>query len=92
MKMIPVQIQNCITQLDEYFTGEREKFTISVNPIGTEFQGKVWNELSKIPFGKTITYLEQAQKFGDEKAIRAIANANGQNQFYYYSLPQSYRN
>lgn len=79
MKMIPVQIQNCITQLDEYFTGEREKFTISVNPIGTEFQGKVWNELSKIPFGKTITYLEQAQKFGDEKAIRAIANANGQN-------------
>jgi len=79
MKMIPVQIQNCITQLDEYFRGHRNKFDISINPIGTEFQGKVWHELTKIPFGKTISYLEQAQKFGDEKAIRAIASANGKN-------------
>jgi methylated-DNA-[protein]-cysteine S-methyltransferase len=79
MKMIPIQIQNCITQLDEYFKGERKKFAISVNPIGTDFQGKVWYQLSKIPYGKTISYLEQAQQFGDEKAIRAIATANGQN-------------
>jgi methylated-DNA-[protein]-cysteine S-methyltransferase len=79
MKMIPVQIQNCITQLDEYFKGERKEFNIRMNPAGTEFQGKVWNQLIKIPFGKTISYLDQAKQFGDEKAIRAIASANGKN-------------
>jgi methylated-DNA-[protein]-cysteine S-methyltransferase len=79
MKMVPVQIQNCITQLDEYFKGERKEFNIGINPAGTEFQGKVWNLLMKIPFGKTISYLDQAKQFGDEKAIRAIASANGKN-------------
>jgi len=79
MKMIPVQIQNCITQLDEYFKGERKEFNIGINPAGTEFQGKVWNQLRNIPFGKTISYIEQAKQFGDEKAIRAIASANGKN-------------
>ncbi|MCK5028829.1 MAG: methylated-DNA--[protein]-cysteine S-methyltransferase [Bacteroidales bacterium] len=79
MKMVPVQIQNCITQLDEYFKGERKVFNIGINPAGTEFQGKVWNLLMKIPFGKTISYLDQAKQFGDEKAIRAIASANGKN-------------
>ena len=79
MKMVPVQIQNCITQLDEYFIGARKEFTIGVNPAGTEFQGKVWNSLLKIPYGKTISYLEQAKQFGDEKAIRAIASANSKN-------------
>lgn len=79
MKMIPVQIQNCITQLDEYFKGERKVFNIRINPAGTEFQGKVWNLLTTIPYGKTISYLDQAKQFGDEKAIRAIASANGKN-------------
>jgi len=79
MKMIPVQITNCMNQLDEYFNGKRKKFDIGINPIGTEFQGKVWHELTKIPYGKTITYLQQAINLGDEKAIRAIAHANGQN-------------
>ena len=79
MKIIPIQIQNCITQLDEYFKGERQKFTVGINPAGTEFQSKVWNLLLKIPFGKTISYLDQSKQFGDEKAIRAIASANGKN-------------
>ena len=79
MNMIPVQIQNCMQQLDEYFAGKRQKFDIGINPIGTEFQGKVWHDLTKIPYGKTITYLEQARQLGDEKAIRAIASANGKN-------------
>lgn len=79
MKMIPIQIQNCINQLDEYFKGERQKFTVAINPAGTEFQSKVWNLLLKIPFGKTISYLDQSKQFGDEKAIRAIASANGKN-------------
>lgn len=79
MKLIPIQIQNCINQLDEYFAGTRKRFNISINPIGTEFQGKVWHELMKIPYGKTISYLDQAIQFGDKNAIRAIATANGQN-------------
>jgi len=77
--MIPVQIQNCINQLEEYFEGKRKEFSIGINPAGTEFQSKVWNQLVKIPYGKTISYLEQAKQFGDEKAIRAIASANGKN-------------
>ncbi|MCK5169163.1 MAG: methylated-DNA--[protein]-cysteine S-methyltransferase [Bacteroidales bacterium] len=79
MKMIPIQIQNCIKQLDEYFNGKRKEFSIEINPAGTEFQGKVWNLLMKIPYGKSISYLELSKQFGDEKAIRAIASANGKN-------------
>ncbi|MCD4833859.1 MAG: methylated-DNA--[protein]-cysteine S-methyltransferase [Bacteroidales bacterium] len=79
MKIIPVQIQECINQLDEYFKGERKEFSVGINPAGTEFQGKVWNLLIKIPYGKTISYLELSKQFGNEKAIRAIASANGKN-------------
>ena len=79
MKMIPYQIQNCINQLDEYFKGERKVFKVGINPAGTEFQAKVWNQLLKIPYGKTISYLDQAKALGNEKAIRAIASANGKN-------------
>ena len=79
MAMIPTQIQNCIIQLDEYFAGKRKQFDIGINPIGTEFQGKVWHELTKIPYGTTISYYDQAKQLGDEKAIRAIASANGKN-------------
>ncbi|PLX19422.1 MAG: cysteine methyltransferase [Marinilabiliales bacterium] len=79
MKMTPVQIQNCINQLDEYFKGKRTDFKLNINPSGTEFQSKIWNLLLKIPFGKTISYLELSKQFGDPKAIRAIASANGKN-------------
>ncbi len=79
LKIIPVQIQKCINQLDEYFKGERKEFSVGINPEGTEFQGKVWNLLIKIPYGKTISYLELSKQFGNEKAIRAIASANGKN-------------
>ena len=79
MKMIPIQIQNCIDQLDEYFKGERKEFKIGINPAGTEFQAKVWNELMRISYGKTVSYLDQAKALGDEKAIRAVASANGKN-------------
>lgn len=76
---IPEELQDCATQLIEYFNGEREQFNIKLNPEGTEFQKKVWNELLKIPYSKTISYLELSKKLGDVKAIRAVANANGKN-------------
>ena len=66
-------------QLDEYFLMERKEFTIPLLFIGSEFQKKVWNALLKIPYGQTRSYKEQAKIVGDEKAVRAVANANGAN-------------
>jgi len=76
---IPENLENCFHQLDEYFTGTRKEFQLKLNPKGTEFQQKVWNELLNVSFGKTRTYLEQSKKLGDPKAIRAVASANGKN-------------
>ena len=76
---IPLPLKKCVQQLDEYFNGNRTVFDLKLNPQGTDFQKKVWNELLNIPFGKTRTYLEQTKKIGDIKAIRAVANANGKN-------------
>ncbi len=76
---IPKNLKNSVTQLNEYFEGKREEFTFKLNPKGTEFQQKVWQELLKIPFGKTMSYLDLSKKLGDVKAIRAVASANGKN-------------
>ncbi len=73
------EIRKCIVQLDEYFSKKRKEFELNLSPKGTEFQGKVWNELLKVPFGKTRSYLEQSKELGDIKAIRAVASANGKN-------------
>jgi methylated-DNA-[protein]-cysteine S-methyltransferase len=69
----------CVVQLDEYFAGKRSQFDFKLNPMGTEFQQKVWQELLKIPFGKTVSYMDLSKKLGDVKAIRAVASANGKN-------------
>lgn len=76
---IPIVLQEAVVQLQEYFNGNRTEFTFKLNPQGTEFQLKVWQELLKIPFGKTISYLDLSKKIGDVKAIRAVAAANGKN-------------
>lgn len=66
-------------QLKEYFTGTRKEFDVPLELEGTDFQKKVWNELQKIPYGKTISYKTLSEKLGDVKAIRAVGKANGQN-------------
>ena len=66
-------------QLQEYFTGTRKKFDVPVDIEGTDFQLKVWNEVKKIPYGKTKSYKYIAEKLGDLKSIRAVGKANGQN-------------
>lgn len=76
---IPKNLKQAVTQLNEYFEGKRKEFTFLINPQGTEFQQKVWQELLKIPFGKTMSYLDLSKKLGDVKAIRAVASANGKN-------------
>jgi methylated-DNA-[protein]-cysteine S-methyltransferase len=76
---IPENLKEVVVQLNNYFEGKKHDFTFKINPSGTEFQQKVWQELCKIPFGKTMSYLELSKKLGDVKAIRAVASANGKN-------------
>ena len=76
---IPTCLQDCVTQLEDYFVGKRTNFNLKLNPKGTDFQKKVWQELLNISFNKTRTYLEQSKALGDVKAIRAVASANGKN-------------
>lgn len=66
-------------QLAEYFKGKRREFNIPLDLVGTEFQKKVWLSLLRIPYGHTISYAEQAKLIGKPTAVRAVANANGQN-------------
>ena len=72
-------IEKAIVLLDEFFAGKRKKFDLPLLFVGTNFQKKVWNELLKIPYGKTISYGEMASRIGMPRAVRAVANANGAN-------------
>ena len=72
-------IEKAVEQLDEFFAGKRREFDVPLLFVGTDFQKTVWNELLKIPFGKTISYGEMARRIGMPKAVRAVANANGAN-------------
>ena len=76
---IPAVLKPCVTQLKEYFSGERHLFDLELDLTGSGFQMKVWNELLKIPYGTTISYLELATRVGDSKAFRAVGKANGSN-------------
>ncbi|CDF81147.1 methylated-DNA--protein-cysteine methyltransfera se [Formosa agariphila KMM 3901] len=76
---IPDVLLDCVHQLQDYFEGNRTTFSFKQNPKGTDFQKKVWQALTKIPYGKTLSYLELSKQLGDVKAIRAVANANGKN-------------
>jgi len=66
-------------QLNEYFSGKRKEFDIPLLFVGTDFQKKVWNALLEIPYGKAESYSGLAKITGDEKAVRAVASANGAN-------------
>lgn len=66
-------------QLKEYFNGIRKKFTIPLNPKGTEFMKKVWETLKKIPYGEVRTYKQIAEEIENAKAVRAVGMANHNN-------------
>lgn len=72
-------LEKCKNQLLEYFDGQRKSFDFKFSAKGTDFQKKVWNELLNIPYGKTISYKELAEKIGKPNAYRAVANANRLN-------------
>ena len=66
-------------QLADYFAGRRTSFDVPLQPAGTPFQRRVWDELCKIAHGETITYGTLAARVGDAKAARAVGAANGRN-------------
>ena len=66
-------------QLNEYFEHKRKAFDLPIKLVGTDFQESVWNELIKIPYGKTCSYQGLASSISNTKAVRAVANANGAN-------------
>ncbi|MBC8630875.1 methylated-DNA--[protein]-cysteine S-methyltransferase [[Eubacterium] tenue] len=75
----PKILKEVIKQIQEYFNGERKEFDIKFKLKGTEFQEKVWNALTHIPYGETVSYKYIATKIGNEKAVRAVGNTNGRN-------------
>ncbi|TYB69541.1 methylated-DNA--[protein]-cysteine S-methyltransferase [Bizionia gelidisalsuginis] len=77
--IIPESLEDCVLQLNEYFQGDRQDFSLTLQPQGTVFQQRVWKLLQTIPYGKTVSYLELSKQLGDAKALRAVANANGKN-------------
>ena len=72
-------LDKALKQMNEYFSGERKKFDLPLYFEGTEFQKSVWNELRKIPYGTTVSYKDIAEGINNEKAVRAVGNANNKN-------------
>ncbi len=66
-------------QLDEYFAGKRQDFTVPLDIRGTDFQKRCWQQLLKIPYGQTRSYRQIAEAVGSRNAVRAVGLANGQN-------------
>ena len=72
-------LDETLKQMNEYFSGKRKKFDLPLYFEGTEFQKNVWNELRKIPYGITVSYKDIAEGINNEKAVRAVGNANNKN-------------
>jgi methylated-DNA-[protein]-cysteine S-methyltransferase len=76
---VPPVLKETATQLEEYFAGERTEFELPLELDGTDFQRQVWTELTRIPYGETISYGELARRVGRPTAPRAVGQANGRN-------------
>ena len=77
---VPEVLQNCVTQLGEYFAGKRTFFDIKIDlGAATAFNKAVWEELIKTPYGQTTTYSTIAEKIGHPAAVRAVGLANRNN-------------
>jgi len=74
-----LHIEQAQLQLHEYFLGKRFNFSLALDIVGTDFQQKVWKALQEIPYGEKISYTEEALQINQKNAVRAVANANGQN-------------
>ncbi len=72
-------LRRCFNELDEYFAKKRTVFEVATEPEGTKFEKRVWQELQKIPYGRTISYKDLALKLGGVNKSRAVGRANGRN-------------
>ena len=72
-------LNKAVSQLTEYFAGERKIFDLPLKQSGTPFQQKAWEYLSSIPYGETVSYKQEAIATSSEKACRAVGSANGKN-------------
>lgn len=75
----PAGLANVLTELEGYFAGDRTTFTFPLDPKGTPFQLKVWEALREIPYGRTWTYRDLAERVGSPKGFRAVGTANRSN-------------
>ena len=79
-EIVSLKVLTCKRELEEYFLKERTKFTVKIDfRVGTKFQNMCWNSIYKIPYGKTISYSEEAIMIGNSKAVRAVGGANSKN-------------
>ncbi|MCT6924194.1 methylated-DNA--[protein]-cysteine S-methyltransferase [Metasolibacillus sp.] len=76
---VPPVLSECYNQLDEYFKGERQEFTVPYYFEGTDFQKRVWGALTDVPYAQTVSYKDIAVATGYDKAVRAVGSANGKN-------------
>jgi methylated-DNA-[protein]-cysteine S-methyltransferase len=74
-------IMDAVRQLKEYFAGHRREFNIALDFAGTPFQNRVWQALSRIPYGRTVAYKDIARRINNPNAVRAVGTANGANPF-----------
>ena len=72
-------LKKAAKEITEYLDGKRNTFTFALASVGTDFQKKVWKEIAKIPFGKTVSYTDLAKRAGSPNAIRAAGTATGKN-------------
>ena len=76
---LTTQIKKAISQLQEYFNGERREFQLPLKPEGTAFQYQVWEQIAKVQHGETIQYGEIAKNIGKPNSSRAVGSATGKN-------------
>jgi methylated-DNA-[protein]-cysteine S-methyltransferase len=74
-----VLLARAAAQIREYLLGRRQQFDLPLDLHGTAFQRKVWSELARIPYGKTLSYSQLARRIGKPKAVRAVGTAVGKN-------------
>ena len=69
----------CAKQVADYLDGGRRNFDLPLSAAGTDFQRRVWEEIARVPYGKTITYAELAERAGSPGSARAAGAATGRN-------------
>lgn len=75
----PDILKETIQQITGYFNGERKEFNVRIKPAGSSFQLKVWEQVMKVPYGQTSSYLDIAHQTGSKNNTRAVGLANGKN-------------